>query len=277
MLDMAPHGPTRDSSQPGEARLTNAMKHQILRKALLEIIASIDDGESLPPERALAEQLGVARMTVRNALDLLIREGRLRRIPGKGTFVTRSQALHASIGKPFAHPSVDGRSTAEAKALEVVQEDTGSRIGLRLQLAPSATVTKVVRVCFVDGEPVAVDRLFLPSHIFPNLTADHFSVFDVDEFYQADFGVRAARSSQVLRATTVDQAESMLLEVPVHSPAFFVTTTKTDTEDRVIEYSESIYRGDKYRFHKETSIDGDDDQPNVGAYRSHSNSHFIIS
>lgn len=271
---MASQGQTRDSP-PGEAKLTNAMKHQILRKSLLELIAHIEDGESLPPERTLADQLGVARMTVRKALDLLIHEGRLRRVPGKGTFVVRSQALRASGGRPFAHLSVNGRSTAEAQALEVVQEDTGSRIGLRLQLAPSASVTKVVRVCFVDGEPVAVDRLFLPSHIFPNLVAEHFTMFDLDEFYQTEFGVRVARSSQVLRATTVDHAESELLDVPVHSPAFFVTTTKTDTEDRVIEYSESIYRGDRYRFHKETTIDGDDEFPS--AYRQHSNSHFIIN
>lgn len=255
----------------GDSKRTNAQKHQFMRASLLELIATIEDGESLPPERALSERLGAARMTVRKALDLLIDDGYLRRIPGKGTFVTRSQALHANSTEAFAQYG----ATAEGRTLEIVQGDIGSRIGLRLGLAPSATVTKVVRVCFVDDEPVAIEKLYLPSHVFPDLTAEHFAVFDVDEIYRNEFNVRVTRSSQVLRAATVDEKESHLLEVPVHSPAFFVTTTKTDEDDRIVEYTESIYRGDRYRFYKVTGTDS----PNGSASASRpnsSNSHFII-
>ncbi|MEP6842752.1 MAG: UTRA domain-containing protein, partial [Pseudolysinimonas sp.] len=130
------------------------------------------------------------------------------------------------------------------------------------------------RVCLVDDEPVAIERLHLPSHIFPRLTAEHFTAFDLNEVYRTEFNVRVTRSSQVLRAATVDQAESELLGVPVHSPAFFVTTTKTDEDDRVVEYTESIYRGDKYRFYKLTGSDGNGES---FAHRDFSNSHFIIS
>ncbi len=274
---MRSQGTVQDSAQLGDPKLTNAQKHQLIRNSLLEIISSIEDGESLPPERTLSERLGAARMTVRKALDLLIDEGFVRRIPGKGTFVTRSHVLRANSAEPFAHFSVDGSSTAEGKTIEIVQEDTGSRIGLRLQLAPSARVTKVVRVCLVDNEPVAIERLFLPSHIFPNLTAEHFTIFDVNELYRTEFDVRVTRSSQVLRAATVDEAESKLLGVPMHSPAFFVTTTKTDQDDRVVEYTEAIYRGDKYRFYKETGTDSNGESLGTSTARSFSNSHFIIS
>ena len=266
-----------DTASLGDAKRTNAQKHQFIRNSLLELISTIEDGESLPPERALSERLGAARMTVRKALDLLIDEGYLRRIPGKGTFVARSHALRANSADPFAHFTVDGASTAEAQTLDIVQEDTGSRIGLRLQLAPSAMVTKVVRVCLVDGEPVAIERLYLPSHIFPDLTAEHFTLFDVNELYRTQFNVKVTQSSQVLRAATVDQAESKLLGVPVHSPAFFVTTTKTDQDERVVEYTESIYRGDKYRFYKVTGTDANGDSTSALAHRGFSNSHFIIS
>lgn len=274
---MQSQGIVRKSTHLGDSKRTNAQKHQFIRNSLLELISKIDDGESLPPERTLSERLGVARMTVRKSLDLLIDEGYIRRIPGKGTFVTRSHVLRANSMEPFAHLSVDGSSTAEGKTLEIVQEDTGSRIGLRLQLAPSASVTKVVRVCLVNDEPVAVERLHLPTHIFPNLTAEHFTIFDVNELYRTEFNVKVTRSSQVLRAATIDESESNLLGVPVHSPAFFVTTTKTDEDDRVVEYTEAIYRGDKYRFYKVTDTDIGGQPSNTAAERSHSNSHFIIS
>lgn len=257
---------------PGDSKLTNAQKHRLIRTSLLALIATIEDGESLPPERALSEQLGAARMTVRKALDLLIDEGYLRRIPGKGVFVTRSQLLRANSAGPIAHFSVDGTSAAHARVLEFAQGDTGSRIGLRLQLAPSACVIRVVRVCMLDGDAVAVERMHLPCHIFPGIRAEQFEAFDVDECYRGDFGVRVARSTQVLHAATVDRAESELLGVPVHSPAFFVTTTKTDVDDRVVEYTEAVYRGDKYRFLKVTS--SDDLTPSSGPAAA--NAHFMI-
>jgi len=274
---MQSQGSVYDPAILRDPKLTNAQKHQLIRISLLELISTIEDGESLPPERALSERLGAARMTVRKALDLLIDEGYLRRIAGKGTFVMRSQVLHANSMGPFAHFSVDGTSRAEARTLEIVQEDTGSRIGLRLQLAPSARVTKVVRVCRVDDEPVAIERLHLPRHIFPNLTSEHFTSFDMNELYRTEFDVKVTRSSQVLRAATVDQVESQLLGVPVHSPAFFVTTTKTDQDDRVVEYTEAIYRGDKYRFYKVTDTNSDREPSGAFANRTFSNSHFIIS
>lgn len=257
----------------GDSKLTNAQKHRLLRTALLNLIATIEDGESLPPERALSEQLGAARMTVRKALDLLIDEGYLRRVPGKGVFVTRSRLLRTNSQEPIAHFAVDGTAAAHAKVLELTQGDTGSRIGLRLQLAPSACVVKVVRVCMIEDEAVAVERMYLPCHIFPGIRPEQLEAFDVEESYRSDFGVRVTRSSQVLHAATIDQAESELLGVPVHSPAFFVTTTKTDVEDRVVEYTEAIYRGDRYRFLKVTSSD---DPGAVPVQQTSAHAHFMI-
>lgn len=269
--------PPGESTQFADSKLTNAQKHKLIRTSLLELIDTIEDGESLPPERALSERLGAARMTVRKSLDELIDEGFLRRVPGKGTFVTRSHTLKANSMEPFAHFAGHTSSSAEGKTLEFTEEDTGSRIGHRLQLAPSARITKVVRVCLIGGEPVAIERLHLPSHLFPDLTPDDFTPFDVNELYKTRFDIRVTRSSQVLRAATVDEAESKLLGVPVHSPAFFVTTTKTDRDDRVVEYTEAIYRGDKYRFFKETSTEDGEESHVTSTHRILSNAHFIIS
>lgn len=260
-----------------DAKLSNVEKHERMRAALLKLIESMDDGEALPPERTLAEDLNAARMTVRKVVDILIGQGYLRRVAGKGTFVARSRLVRANSREPFTNYTHYGATAAEATVLELVTEDAGSRIGQRLQLAPSAKIIRISRVTTVGGEPVSIERIHLPAHLFPTVAAADFSTLMLDEFYKTDFGIRVSKTSQVLRVTSINQAESQILAVPLHAPAFFAATIKTDIDDRVVEYTEAVYRGDKYRFlHETTSGEGySDSVPPDG--RSLFNAHFIIN
>jgi len=83
----------RDRAQhhdPEQAMTIEAMERH--RTALAKLRRLIDDGACdgtgrLPPERTLAEALGVGRRTLRRALDVLEAEGRIRRHQGQGTFI----------------------------------------------------------------------------------------------------------------------------------------------------------------------------------------------
>ncbi|MGV8886175.1 MAG: GntR family transcriptional regulator [Rhodoglobus sp.] len=255
-------------------KLSTPQRQQLLRSSLLELIATIDDGECLPPERALAERLGAARMTVRKELDRLIEENCLRRIPGKGTFVTRSHLLDVSAEGPLRNATVNGISIASARVIELRQTEAESRVAHHLQIAPSASITKVVRVCLIDSEPIAIERLYLPTHLFEILEISQFEAFDVNDVYLSQFGIRVTQTSQIIRATTIDSPEAVLLSAPAHSPAFYSTTTKTDSRDRVIEYSKAVYRGDRYRFIK--TARAEDDPSRTDTHRV-SESHFVIN
>lgn len=269
--------PPADSTvDAGAGKLSNIDKHELIRAALLELIEHTEDGEALPSERSLAENLNVARMTLRKVIDVLVRQGELRRVPGKGTFVNRSRMIKTSSRDPFSHLAQPNGSVATGRAIEFIEEDAGSRIGQRLQLAPSARVLRTMRVCLVDDEPLAVERMYFPAHLLPGLQADDLSVLVLDEVFKARFQITVARSSQVLRATSIDEFEAATLGVPVHAPAFFVTTTKTDTEDRVVQYMEGIYRGDRYRFLNETTTEDGAASPGANPTDTY-NAHFIIN
>ena len=65
------------------------LKYQLIKERLEHMIASLQEGDRLPPERALARDMGCSVLTVRSALGLLVEEGRITRCRGRGTFVGR--------------------------------------------------------------------------------------------------------------------------------------------------------------------------------------------
>src|SRR3954462_14772930 len=67
-------------------------KHVQVREYVRGLIQGADPGSPAPSERELVQHFGVARMTVRQALDALVAEGLLERVPGRGTFVARAGA-----------------------------------------------------------------------------------------------------------------------------------------------------------------------------------------
>jgi GntR family transcriptional regulator len=237
------------------SKLSNIEKHERIRGALLDLIRSAVDGDPLPSERDLAETLDVARMTVRKVVDVLVREGELRRMPGKGTFVARSRPINTVARDPFSQLGPGSGSRATARTLELFEDAAGSRLGQRLHLAPSARIFKGTRVCCVGEDSLALERIFLPAHLVPGLREHDLEAPVLDDMLKTSYSLSVTRTSQVLRVTSVDEFEAQTLGVPVHSPAFFVTTTKVDTEDRVVQYVEGVYRGDRYRFLNEISTD----------------------
>ncbi len=66
-----------------------ALKHVQVREYVRTLVEGAEPGAPAPSERELVTRFGVARMTVRQAMDALVSEGLLERMPGKGTFVAR--------------------------------------------------------------------------------------------------------------------------------------------------------------------------------------------
>src|SRR3954454_11052908 len=145
--------------------------HVTIAEQLAAAIASgaLAPGDRLPPERHLAESLGVSRMTVRQALGDLERDGLLRRVVGRagGTFVSEPGAA--------AGPAADGggisaelRRQGGATAVEPISaevEPAGRRVAAALDLKRSDRVVVITRLRLAGGKPLAVERATLPSRL----------------------------------------------------------------------------------------------------------------
>jgi GntR family transcriptional regulator len=227
-----------------------------VRERLRELIQSRQPGEVLPSERNLSEELGVSRPTLRAAMSDLARDGLLIREHGRGTFTgTRkiSQELAPTATGEFNVPPADG--TWFSKVVQFRTETAGARLGQRLQVSPSTELLHVTRVRIVDDRPMAIERILLPSELVPEISPADFESGSLYQLLRMRYEVVASKAVQTTEPTVTDAAESDLLGVPLHAPALLFERTTTDASDRVIEYTRSIYRGDRYRITTHLTFD----------------------
>jgi GntR family transcriptional regulator len=146
--------------------------HQQVRDALLR---AIEDGRlphngKLPSERKLVDAFGVSRITVRHAIQDLIRQGMVKSQPGKGFYVTigprgyELQVLESFTATALATNRQPGSVLVEVRAFKPPTEITRP-----LFLPTGAEVVILKRIRLIDGVPVAIQSDWLPASQVPGL------------------------------------------------------------------------------------------------------------
>jgi GntR family transcriptional regulator len=224
----------------------DAVRRAEVRDRLRELIDTRAPGDPMPSERSLCEHLGVSRPTVRAAIDDLARDGLLVRQHGRGTFTSPqkiSQEIPAASGLPV--PPADGDWLSEV--LEFRTESAGARLGQRLHVSPGDDLLYVKRRRIVDGEPMALEEIRLPAAVVPGIAADDFVSGSLYRLLRERHQVDPTDAEQTIAPTVTDAGEARLLGVPLYSPALLFERTTRDSAGRVIEFTRSIYRGDRYQ------------------------------
>lgn len=223
-------------------------KHDLVREEVTSLVASLQVGDALPPERRLAESLGVSRMTLRRAVEELVREGRLVRRQGAGTFVSEarpiSQSLHASS---FSAEMRRQGLEPSSRVLALERRMAGAQLGARLVISPGEEILLITRLRLADEVPMALEHLAVPRALVPGLRGEELEAGSFYALLAERFGIVVHQGVQTIEATVTTEEEAALLEVPLHSPAFLFERTTRDEQDRTIEFVRSVYPGSRYR------------------------------
>jgi GntR family transcriptional regulator len=158
-------------------------KHDMVRERLLDLIEDLAVGEVMPPERHLSADLGVARMTLRRAMDDLVAEGYLSRQQGRGTFVAKPKISQPLTMTSFSEDMRRRGMQPDSRTLSITVTAAGARIGRRLGTSPGEQILKVSRLRLADGEPMAIETLHVPARLVPGLTGE-----DLEGAHRADGG-----------------------------------------------------------------------------------------
>ena len=196
-------------------------KQEETRDRVLDLVETLEVGLPIPAERQLAIDLGVSRLTVRAALDELVRDGYLDRRHGSGTYVTEPKIAQPLTLTSFSDDMKRRGMTPGSRTLELTTTLAGARLAHRLEVSPEALVPGLTRADFED-------------HSFYELLRDRY-------------GITIASGSQSIEPTVTNEEESEVLGVPLHTPAFLFERTTVSASGRVVEFVRSIYRGDRYR------------------------------
>jgi GntR family transcriptional regulator len=213
-------------------------------------------GDRLPPERRLAEQLGVSRMTLRQALQTLERRGLVRRVVGRhgGTFVAEPK-LERDLSAPAGLTEQLRRQghRAGARVLSEQEGPSSRRTASALGVQPGDRVFEVIRLRLSDGEPLALERSMFPTSRFAGLLdlALDGSLYDLLE---ANFDVRVTRAVERLEPVIAGPREAELLSVNEGVPLLLVERTAFDAHGVAVEYARDLFRGDRTKVVVESSV-----------------------
>ncbi|MEF3117986.1 GntR family transcriptional regulator [Streptomyces chrestomyceticus] len=141
-------------------------KYWHLKTVLSEALDSeFSVGEILPNERELAARFGVARATLRQALEQLELEGRLQRRRGVGTTVAPPRVGVAVDPARHTWPGTPGDDWQPVDAVE--SQNVPAAVARQLELAPGEQVHVVHRSRVTHGQPVAAEQLYVPARSVP--------------------------------------------------------------------------------------------------------------
>jgi GntR family transcriptional regulator len=219
----------------------------VIEQELRRMIASAQPGDQLPSDAELCERFGVSRMTARQAVQRLATEGLLYRVSGRGTFVAQDR-VHRRINTLLSFTDEMARRglTVRSRIL-----DSGVRQGtddetLALQLTPGSKVAILRRLRIVDSVPMAVEYVRLPAVCVSVLEEDlsSGSLFAALE----RLGRVPTRAFGTLTAAGADPEEAEQLEIAPGTALLVERRTILDQRGAPVEYTESRYVGERYRF-----------------------------
>ncbi len=225
--------------------------------ALQDRIATgaIASGAQLPGEPALAVEHGVARVTIRRALDQLAHEGLVERRPGVGTFV-RAPARPTASADVFAHLKEMGRRT-EVRLVSFSYVIPPPAIAEALELPNGEPAQHAVRVRRMSGRPFSHLTTFVPVRIGQTFSETDLTVLPLLSLLERS-GIRIGTARQTISAALAGPEVASALEVEVGAPLIALTRLVRDADDRPVEHLRALYRPDRFSFDMQLQRTGDD-------------------
>jgi GntR family transcriptional regulator len=226
----------------------------VLREQLAE--GRFSDG--LPPELRLVQQFGVARATVRKALERLAAEGLIDRRPGRGTRPRHRDGGAPGSGAAGAHLAgllenivhMGLQTRVSVLACSVVQASPA--VAQRLALPARARVQKAVRVRATHEGPLSHITTWVPHELSRGFGKPELAREPILLLLERA-GVRIGRATQTISACPADAAVAARLDVRKGTALLAVERLVYDQQERPVQWLQGLYRPDRYQYQMQLS------------------------
>lgn len=208
-------------------------------------------GSQIPSENELSHEMGVSRVTVREALRELVRENMLVKVQGKGTFV----AQHPSTGLPamkftgFLEELYDQVQKVSVKDVDVSRVPVTDELRKLLKLDPAESeLFRIKRRRYVNDAPYAFTINFLPVEIGQQIREKELLRVPLLWILQEELKIPITRAHETVEAAAADPEIAEKLDIPLLSPVMHVKRVMYTERDRPLELVETYYRADRYQY-----------------------------
>jgi GntR family transcriptional regulator len=223
-----------------------------IEQSLRERAAGLQPDSPLPSEAQLCEEFGVSRMTARAAVQRLVQDGLVYRIPGRGTFVAPSRA-NRTAGHILSFSDEMRRKgrTPSSRVIEHRRRRASAEEQRRLGVSE---VVVLRRVRLADGKPLAVERAVFPAErVGAALNGDleHRSLFQT----LVSAGLVPTTGTAALSAEAASAEDARLLRMRKGAPLLVERRLIHDQDGNPLEWTESRYVGSRYGIDVEFDVE----------------------
>lgn len=216
----------------------------VIRRKIRE--GEFPEGALIPSERELSESLGISRMTVRQALTLLVNEGVLVREKGKGTFVSREKIVQRNI-MSFSD-TVRAKGMTPSTTVLYFEKHAGDvEINKLLEIPEGEALYRLKRLRLADAKPIAIEESYLPERYFPNLEQYDLKA-SLYSLLRDAYAMKVHYMDNTLAASQPTKEERALLKLSASVPVLRISGLNYSASGMKLFYEKDVYRSDEYNY-----------------------------
>ncbi|MBP6086686.1 MAG: GntR family transcriptional regulator [Pelolinea sp.] len=208
--------------------------------------------DAIPSERQLEEQYNLSRPTIRQAIDVLERQGYLYRVHGRGTFVSPPKLQKGILELTSFSEDMRNRGLQPGQRILIFESvKAEGKVARQLELKEGGReVLRIKRLRFGNNIPIGLQDSYLCLPEGHTITRGELeergSIYAI---LQEKFGLFPTEADETLEVTLATPEEAELLEIPEGSPLLLNERTLWSQNRQAIEFVRILYRGDKYKYY----------------------------
>jgi GntR family transcriptional regulator len=204
-------------------------------------------GYMLPPERVLCKHFGISRMTLRQAMSLLDREGLIDSRRGMGTVVAPSRLRKQQQElRSFSEEIRERGGRPESRLISMELTAPAPAVRDFFELPEQQKVYAIQRLRLNDGEPLALELAHIPERLCPGLERFDLVKTSLYQVLEQSYGLRLESCSEEISAEIPNSQYRKLLMFPRNTGVLVVNRNTYAEDGRPVEFTRSVFRGDRY-------------------------------
>jgi GntR family transcriptional regulator len=204
-------------------------------------------GDMIPTEAELTQQHAVSRTTVRQVLDLLVRDGLIFRQQGRGTFVAHPAVEQTLVRIASFTEDMRRRGFRPGTKVLLAQlQPAPSEIAANLRVPMGEELACLRRLRLADDEPMAIEESYLVHRYCRGILRHDFANQPLRQIMDREYDIRWLHASQTVRAVPASREEAVLLGIQPKAALLNIERVSYSTQELAVEFLRVFYRGDRY-------------------------------
>jgi len=219
---------------------------EIIRRRVLD--GTYQPHSQMPSESQMIDAFSVSRITIRQAMGDLQKEGLIFKVPGKGSFVAKPKAFQ-NLSRLQGFGEAMGPSGYEtfSQVLSTRQVAASEAVGRRLNIPVGNPVYEIQRLRFLNREPISVDQSYFPVELGERLIREDLATRDVFVILENDFGLHLTHADVQIEAISADEFLARQLRIAESSPLLRIERL-TYADEQPIDFEFLYFRGDAFQY-----------------------------